>query len=96
MEKRVLRYAALIVGGLAIIGSLFLAWLLFMSGSDPATKGLDVAFAWAVLMLFGITVAPGFLLAATNRAPRTAFALVIAFPIVFLVFFGGLAIYFAA
>ena len=90
-----LRTATLVIGGLDMIGWLFLAQLLFLSTSDPATKGLDTAFGWAVTALFGGTTLPGLVLAALDRAPRTALSLAIAFPAVFVLLFGALVIAFA-
>jgi hypothetical protein len=78
-----LRYAALIVGGLDTVAWLVLAYLMFLSGSDPATKGLDTAFGWAVSILFAATALPGLILASLGRAVRTALLLVLAYPIAF-------------
>jgi hypothetical protein len=61
-----------------------IAGLLLTSGSDPATRGLDLAAAAAVTVLFGLTALPAFLLFRRHRAPRTALALALAFPAVFL------------
>ena len=77
------------------MGWLFLAQLLFLSTSDPATKGFDTAFGWAVTLLFGVTALPGLLLAARARRPRTALLLVIAFPAAFTLLFAALVIAFA-
>jgi hypothetical protein len=65
---------------------------LFLSQSDPATKGLDDALAWAVNALFGIT---GVVMATLDRAPRTGVLITLAFPIAFLLLFAALVISFA-
>ena len=62
------------------------AWALvagatFMSGSDPATLGLDRSAGMAVTALFLVTGAPAIVLAWRNRAPTTALILALAFPV---------------
>ena len=63
------------------------AWALvafasFLSGSDPATKGLDWAAGVVVTVLFVLTGAPALALTGFRRAPRTALTLALAFPAV--------------
>ena len=60
----------------------------FLSGSDPATKGLDVAAGGAVTGLFVLTAVPAIVLVARRRAPRTALMLALAFPAVFALLLG--------
>lgn len=61
------------------------AWVLvagatFMSGSDPATIGLDRSAGMALTALFAATGAPAIVLAWRNRAPMAALILALAFP----------------
>jgi len=65
------------------IAWIFIACATFLSGSDPATKGLDVAAGVAVTGLFALTAVPAIALVARRRAPRTALMLALAFPAVF-------------
>jgi hypothetical protein len=57
-----------------------LAFSMFMSGSDPATKGLDEAAGVIVTALLLITAAPALALILFGRAPKTALTLALAFP----------------
>ena len=57
---------------------------LLLSGSDPATDGLDKAAAAAITILFALTAPPAVLLARANRAPDLALACALAFPGAFL------------
>ncbi len=62
-----------------------MAWTLvafatFLSGSDPATKGLDQVAGVLVTVLFLLTCVPAVALVRLRRAPRTALTLVFAFP----------------
>ena len=62
------------------------AWALvagatFMSGSDPATIGLDRSAGIAVTALFAVTGAPAIVLAWRKRAPTAALILSLAFPV---------------
>ena len=68
------------------------AWILvalatFMSGSDPATRGLDQAAGVVVTALFLVTAAPAFALILLGRAPVTALVLALAFPAIVAVAF---------
>ena len=61
------------------------AWALIalatlMSGSDPATLGLDRAAGLVVTVLFLLTGAPAIVLVWLRRAPNTALVLAAAFP----------------
>jgi hypothetical protein len=58
--------------------------LLLLSGSDPATIGLDQAAAAAVTILLAMTALPAFLLVRAGRAPDVALACALAFPGAFL------------
>ena len=68
------------------------AWVLIaiatvMSGSDPATKGLDEAAGLAATALFLVTGTPALVLVWLRRAPVTALVLALAFPVVLLTMF---------
>jgi hypothetical protein len=78
------RIAAGIIGAFDGAAWLVLAIIYFWPGSDPATKGLDRAAAWATTILFVVTGAPALVLAVRGRAPRLALTLALAFPIVSL------------
>ena len=76
------------------------AWILvalatFMSGSDPATRGLDQAAGVVVTALFLVTAAPAFALTLLGRAPVTALVLALAFPAIVAVAFVATIIAFA-
>ena len=76
------------------------AWILvalatFMSGSDPATRGLDQAAGVVVTALFLVTAAPAFALTLLGRAAVTALVLALAFPAIVAVAFVAAIIAFA-
>jgi hypothetical protein len=77
---------------LALWGAI--AYALFLSGSDPATAGLDTAFGMGVTALLALTAGPALLLA--RRAPNLALACALAFPGAFILAFFGLALMFSA
>ena len=87
------RITALSIGLLGAGAWLFVALASFTS-IEPATRGLDTAFGWAVTAIFALTTVPGLLLAATGRAPRVALALGLAFPGVFILFYAAVAAWF--
>ena len=60
-----------------------LACTYFFSGSDPATKGFDVAASMIVTVLFLMTAVPALVFALLRRLPKTALALALAFPAAF-------------
>ena len=83
-----MRSAALIITGLDAALGIFIACdLLFFSASDQATRGFDFAAVWIVGILFAFTAFPALLLAGSGRAPRTALALAVGFPVSFAVAF---------
>ena len=65
----------------AVVWALF-AFEMFLSGSDPATSGLDAAAGYVVTALFLATVVPALALIAFGRAPKAALTLALAFPLV--------------
>lgn len=89
------RMVALVVGALDTLALLLVAFALFGSGSDPATKGLDAAAGGAVVLLYAITALPALLLAYYRRAPRIALTLALAFPAVFAALFIAVVIAYA-
>ncbi|MBK1868528.1 hypothetical protein [Taklimakanibacter albus] len=90
-----MRIAALIIGVLDAVLWAVIAVSLFVSLSDPATKGLDSLAGWLVTALFLVTGLPALLLAWRNTKPGLALALAIAFPAVFVVLFAAAVIAFA-
>ena len=65
---------------------------LLLSGSDPATAGLDTAAAAAVTILFALTALPAFLLARARRALNLSLGLALAFPGAFTLLLIGVAV----
>jgi hypothetical protein len=61
------------------------AFNLLMTDGDPATRGLDQLGGYSITILFVLTGLPALALILTNRAPRAALALALAFPAAFLV-----------
>lgn len=89
------RRATIIVGAVDAVAWALAAAATFMSGSDPATRGLDEAAGVIVTALFLVTAAPGLVLASLGRAPVVALVLVLAFPTVLAVGFVAAMILFA-
>ena len=81
-----LRLATLIIALLDTAAFIFAVSVTVLSGSDPATKGLDNAAGWAIVALFLATAAPALVLLWRGRAPRAALALALAFPAAILAF----------
>ena len=75
-----MRIATIVISLLDAIGWAFVAFATFLSGSDPATKGLDDAAGMIVTALFLATAAPALVLGVLDRAPRLALSLALAFP----------------
>ncbi len=67
-----------------LAAALLVAALLFGSGSDPATRGLDVAAGGAVVLIAALTALPSLVLLRGDRARRAALALAAAFPLLCL------------
>jgi hypothetical protein len=63
--------------------ALVIIFFLF-SGSDPATRGFDIAGAWLIALLLFVTGLPALLLAFMRRAPRTALVFALTFPVGFV------------
>ena len=91
-----MRIAALIIGLLDAALWAVIAGSMFMSLSDPATRGLDTLAGWLVTGLFLVTGLPALLLAWRNAKPGLALALAIAFPAAFVILFAAAVIVFAA
>ena len=89
-----IRAANIAIGILDCLGWAAAALAMFNSGSDPATKGFDIAAGWVVTLLLLATGVPALIFAYLGRAPRTALTLALAFPAVFLVLFVAVAIAF--
>jgi hypothetical protein len=90
-----MRTATLVIGGLDAVVWLAVALALFLSGSDPATKGLDEMAGLLVTGLFLLTGLPALILGWRRATPRLALALAVAFPAAFAVLFAGAVIAFA-
>jgi len=90
-----MRIAALIIGLLDAVLWAVIAVSLFVSLSDPATRGLDSLAGWLITALFLVTGLPALLLAWRNTRPGLALALAIAFPAVFVILFAAAVIAFA-
>jgi hypothetical protein len=63
------------------------AFAMFNSGSDAATRGLDEATGYVVTALFLITAVPALALIIFSRAPRTALTLALTFLAAFTALF---------
>jgi hypothetical protein len=90
-----IRTAAIVIGLLDAAVWVVLAFMTLLSGSDPATKGLDIGAGAIVTALFLATSAPALVLAWVGRAPRTALVLALAFPVAFVLLFVAVVIAFA-
>jgi hypothetical protein len=77
-----MRTATVIVALFDIAVWLFVAVATFLSGSDPATRGLDDTAGLATTVLLLATGLPALLLALADLAPRFALILALAFPVV--------------
>ena len=64
-----------------------IALYVLISGSDPATRGLDLAALGAVTTLLLLTALPAFLMSRVERFPTIALALALAFPGAFVLGF---------
>lgn len=90
-----MRIAALIIGLLDAALWAVIAASMFLSLSDPATRGLDALAGWLVTGLFLVTGLPALLLAWRNTKPGLALALAIVFPAAFALLFVGAIVAFA-
>jgi hypothetical protein len=90
-----LRKATIILCPLDAAIWLLVAFEMFNTGSDPATKGLDEAAGYIVTALFVVTAAPARALTSFGRAANTALTLALAFPTVFAAMFIATVIAFA-
>lgn len=78
-----LRTITLIIAALDTVALALIAAATFLSGSDAATKGLDIVAGLAVTALFAVTGLQGLILAWRGRWPRLALGLSLVFPGVF-------------
>jgi len=81
------RRLTLILCALDALAWAALAIAAFFSGSDPATRDLDVLLGVAVTILFALTALPAALLAWRRVAPDFALVLALGFPAAFLLLF---------
>jgi hypothetical protein len=81
------RAATIAIGVLDALGWAAVAWTCFESYSDKATIGFDFAAGMIVTGLFLVTVVPSLILSCLGRAAKTALALGLAFPAIFVVLF---------
>ena len=82
-----IRIATIVIGLLDAAGCVAVAVGTFNSGSDPATIGFDYAAGVIVTGLFLVSGLPALVMAYLRRAPRTALALALAFPAIFVLLF---------
>jgi hypothetical protein len=82
-----IRVATIVIGLMDAAGCAAVAVASYTSGSDPATIGFDYAAGVIVTGLFLVTGLPALILAYLRRAPRTALALALAFPAIFVLLF---------
>jgi len=90
-----MRVAAIIIGLLDALACAIIAVATYNSGSDPATIGFDYAAGVIVTGLFVVTGFPALVMAFIRRAPKSALALALAFPAIFILLFAGAVILFA-
>ena len=90
-----MRTLALIVGALDCVAFIGMLLMALLSPGDQAARGLGIGIGWIILVLFALTAAPAVALAWFERAPRTALSLALAFPLLFILLYGGLTITFA-
>ena len=79
--------AALVIAILDSVAWPLIAGAMLLSGSDPATRGLDKFAALAVTVLYVVTGAPALVVLSKTWAPRVALVLALAFPAVFAALF---------
>jgi hypothetical protein len=87
-----LRAFALIVGVLDVVSWICLVLYALFLADNAVAQSLGIALGWVITLLYAVTGLPGLALAASGRAPRLALALEIAFPVLFMVLYGALAI----
>lgn len=95
LREMTVRTVAILLGIVDAAVWLLAVVALLMSGSDPATKGLDDAAAAIVTALFLVTGAPALGLAMTGRSPKTALILALIFPAALAVLFVAAVMAFA-
>lgn len=95
LDPDIARTLALIVGALDCVAFFGMLLMALLSPGDQATKALGIGLGWVILLLFALTAAPAIALAWFERVPRTALALALAFPLLFMLLYGGLTIAFA-
>jgi hypothetical protein len=88
------RVAATVIGILDCLAAAVLAVAFLNSGSDPATKGFDIAAGWITIILLVLTAVPALVLSFVRRAPRIALAFALGFPASFALLFIAVAIAF--
>ena len=87
-----MRIAAIIIGLSDALACAIIAVAMYNSGSDPATIGFDYAAGVIVTGLFVVTGLPGLVMTFIRRAPKTALALALAFPAIFIPLFAAAVI----
>jgi hypothetical protein len=90
-----MRVVTIVIGLLDTLGCAVVAVGSYNSGSAPATIGFDYAAGAIVTGLFAVTGLPALILASLRRASRTALALALAFPGIFVVLFVATVVVFA-
>ena len=82
-----MRRATLVICAVDFAIWALVAIALFWSGSDPATRDLDILAGIGVTILIALTALPAFLLVRAGRLPNLALGFALAFPLAFLVLF---------
>jgi hypothetical protein len=90
-----MRLATILLCALGVAVWAATCWATFLSGSDPATAGLDDAAGGAVTLLFALTTGPSIGLTVARRMPRLALWLAVLFPASFILLFLGAVLAFA-
>jgi hypothetical protein len=89
-----IRAVTIIIGSLDALATAAVAIGTYYSTSDHATIGFDYAAGVVVAGLFAVTGFPALVFAGMGRAPRTALALALAFPAIFVLLFVATVIFF--
>ena len=84
--------AALVIAILDTVAWPLIACAMLLSGSDPATRGLDKVAALVVTVLYVATGAPALMILWKTWAPRLALVLALAFPAVFAALFAAVIV----
>lgn len=79
-----MRAAAVVVGALDAVIASIIVIAMIASGSDAATKGLDLVAALVIAVLFALTGLPALLLGWRDASPCVALLLALGFPAILI------------